>query len=86
MRRAVTAAIWGMPIVSVYAMRQAFFRDAKANYNDIVFWSKFSDWKNQTTTPNSSTHYVYFNFNTKEGPKKPPFEKTWKLPDIERVQ
>jgi len=67
-QRAVTAAIWGMPIVSVYAMRQAYFRDAKANYNDIVFWSKFSDWKNQTTTPNSSTHYVYFNFNTKEGP------------------
>ena len=25
-QRAVTAAIWGMPIVSVNAMRQAFFR------------------------------------------------------------
>lgn len=49
-------------------MRQAFFRDAKAKYNDIVFWSKPSDWKNQTTTPNSSTLYVYFNFNTKDGP------------------
>jgi hypothetical protein len=34
----VTAAIWGMPIVSVNAMRQAFFRDAKANYNDVVFY------------------------------------------------
>lgn len=67
-QRAITAAIWGMPIVSANAMRQAFFRDAKANYNDIVFWSKFSDWKNQTTTPNTSTHYVYFNFNTKDGP------------------
>ena len=67
-RRAIDAAIWGMPIVSVYAMRQAFFRDAKANYNDIVYWSKFSDWKNQLTTPNGSTYYVYFNFNAKEGP------------------
>jgi hypothetical protein len=67
-RRAVEAAIWGMPIVSVDAMRRAYFRDAKANYNDIVFWSKPSDWKNQTTTPNASAHYVYFNFNTKEGP------------------
>jgi len=67
-QRAITAAIWGMPIVSVNAMRQAFFRDAKANYNDVVFWSKPSDWMNQTTTPNTSTHYVYFNFNTKEGP------------------
>jgi len=67
-QRAVTAAIWGMPIVSMNAMRQAFFRDAKANYNDVVFWSKPSDWKNQTTTPNASARYVYFNFNTKDGP------------------
>ena len=67
-QRAVDAAIWGMPIVSVNAMRQAFLRDAKANYNDVVFWSKPSDWKNQTTTPNASARYVYFNFNTKEGP------------------
>ena len=44
-RRAVEAAIWGMPIVSVEAMRQAFFRDAGANYNDIVDWSKPADWK-----------------------------------------
>jgi hypothetical protein len=52
----------------VNAMRQAFFRDARANYNDVVFWSKPSDWKNQTTTPSASVRYVYFNFNTREGP------------------
>src|SRR5262249_46347117 len=67
-QRAIDAAIWGMPIVSVNAMRQAFLRDAKADYNDIVFWSKPSDWKNQTTTPNASARYVYFNFDTKDGP------------------
>ena len=67
-QRAVTAAIWGMPIVSVNAMRQAFFRDAKANYNDIVFWSTPSDWKNQTTTPNTSTHYVYSTSTPRKGP------------------
>lgn len=50
-RRAVEAAIWGMPIVSFDAMREAFFRDAGAKYGDIIFWSKPSDWKNQTTTP-----------------------------------
>jgi hypothetical protein len=66
--RAVEAAIWGIPIVSMDAMRQAFFRDAKASYSDIVFWSKPSDWKNQTTTPNASARYVYFNFNTQQGP------------------
>ena len=32
-RRAVEAAIWGMPMVSVDAIRQAIFRDAGANYN-----------------------------------------------------
>jgi hypothetical protein len=67
-RRAVEAAIWGAPIVSVDAMRQAFFRDAKARYGDVVYWSRPSDWRNQTTTPNASSLYVYFNFNTKDGP------------------
>jgi hypothetical protein len=67
-RRAVEAAIWGMPLVSVDAMRQAYFRDAGAKYNDIIYFSKPADWKFQFTTPNASTHYVYFNFNLKDGP------------------
>jgi hypothetical protein len=67
-RAAVKAAIWGTPIVSMAAMRQAFFDDAEARYNDIVYWSKPADWKLQITTPNASTHYVYFNFNTQDGP------------------
>jgi len=68
-RRAVEAAIWGMPIVSFDAMRQAYFRDAKAKYNDIAFLSEPSDWKFLVTTPNNSTRYVYVNFNTKsDGP------------------
>ena len=66
-RRAVEAAIWGMPIVSVDAMRQAFFR-AGAQYGDVVYCSKPADWKFQTTTPNASSLYVYLNFNTKDGP------------------
>ena len=66
-RRAIEAAIWGMPIVSVDAMREAFFRDAGAKYGDVVFWSQPSDWKFQFTTPNASTRYVYFNFNLKDG-------------------
>jgi hypothetical protein len=57
-----------MPIVSVDAMRQAFFRDAEAKYNDIVYLSKPADWRFQITTPNASTYYVYLAFNTKDGP------------------
>jgi hypothetical protein len=56
-----------MPLVSVDAMRQAFYRDAGAQYGDIVWWSK-SNWKNQLLTPNSTTRYAYFNFNTAAGP------------------
>ena len=67
-RRAVEAAIWGMPLVSVDVMREAFFRDAGAKDGDIVFFSKPSDWRFQFTTPNASTYYVYFNFNLKNGP------------------
>ncbi|CAB3735124.1 DUF1214 domain-containing protein [Paraburkholderia rhynchosiae] len=67
-RAAFEAAVWAMPIVSVDAMRDAYFRDAGARYNDIVYWSRPADWKNQTTTPNSSSLYVYFNYNLKDGP------------------
>jgi len=67
-RRAVDATIWGMPIVSFDAMRQSFFHDAKAHYGDIMYWSKFSTWKNQTVTANPFTRYVIFFTNTKDGP------------------
>lgn len=67
-RRAVEVALWGMPIVSFNAMREAFFRDAGARYNDLVYWSRPSDHLNQTTTPNSTSHYVYANINLSDGP------------------
>ena len=67
-RRAVEAAIWGMPLVNTDAMRQAYFRDVGAKYNDICYFSKPQDWKFQVATPNASTNYVYFNFNLKDGP------------------
>src|SRR5690242_2224587 len=53
-RRAVEAVVWGMPAVNFDLMYQAMVRDAKAGTgsNKIVYWSKLSDWKNQTLTPN----------------------------------
>src|SRR6266850_8064457 len=65
-RRAVDAAIWGMPLASEDAMRQAYFRDAKAKYNDIIWWPKGSGWKNQSLTVNTSVRYMYFFCNTRE--------------------
>jgi hypothetical protein len=65
-RRAVDAVIWGIPIVSFDVMRQAFFRDAKAKYGDIMFWSKPGSWKLQCLTPNTSVRYVFSFINTRE--------------------
>lgn len=68
-RRAVDAVIWGLPIVGQETVRQAYFRDGKAEYNDIVWWPKGGDWKNQSPTPNVTTRYIYFFINTeKDGP------------------
>ena len=39
-RRAVQAVIWGLPLVGEDAVKQAAFRNGKANFNDIVSWPK----------------------------------------------
>jgi hypothetical protein len=66
-RRAVEAVIWGMPAVNFDLMYQAMVRDAKAGpeSNKIVYWSKLSDWKNQTLTPNPDAVYFMPFFDTK---------------------
>jgi hypothetical protein len=56
-RRAIEAANWGMPVVNCDRMVQAML-GAKGAFNQIVYWSGFSEWKNQTLTPNPDT--VYF--------------------------
>jgi len=67
-RRAVEAVIWGMPAVNYDLMYQAMVRDAKAGAgsNKIVYWSRLSDWKNQTLTPNPDSVYFMPFFDTKE--------------------
>jgi hypothetical protein len=65
-RRAVDAAIWGMPVISLDALRQAYYRDGNAKNGDIIWWPKGSTWKNQSLTPNTSLRYLYVFFNTKD--------------------
>ncbi|HEV3082827.1 MAG TPA: DUF1254 domain-containing protein [Gemmataceae bacterium] len=57
-----------MPAVNFDLMYQAMVRDAKAGAgsNKIVYWSKLSDWKNQTLTPNPDAVYFMPFFDTKE--------------------
>ena len=65
-RRAVETVIWGMPAVNTDLMLQAMIGSAKGKPNQIVYWSRLLDWKNQTLTPNTDTIYVMPFINTKD--------------------
>src|SRR5258708_10207579 len=65
-RRAVDSVIWGLPLVGEDTVKQAAFRDGKANYNAIVCWPTGGGWKNQSPTPNVNTRYMYFFINTRQ--------------------
>jgi len=59
-RRAVDAAIWGMPIVSFEAMRRAFL--SHGTYGDVLYYGRRPDWRSgslarpiQTTTFTSTS-------------------------------
>jgi hypothetical protein len=67
-RRAVEAAVWGMPAVNFDAMYQALVRDAHGGSNQIVYWSRLLDWKNQTLTPNPDAIYLMPFYDTTGGP------------------
>ena len=65
-RRAIEAVIWGMPVVNFDLMLQAMIGSANGKPNQIVYWSRLPDWKNQTLTPNPDVIYLMPFFNTKE--------------------
>jgi hypothetical protein len=65
-RRAIEAVIWGMPAVNFDLMLQAMIDSAKGKPNQIVYWSRLPDWKNQTLTPNPDVIYLMPFFNTKD--------------------
>jgi hypothetical protein len=65
-RRAVEAVVWGIPVVNYDAMYQAVVRDAHGGPNQLVYWSRPSDWKNQTLTPNTDALYFMPFINTKD--------------------
>jgi hypothetical protein len=63
-RRALEAVIWGMPAVNTDLMYQAMAREVKGAWNQIVYWSRLLDWKNQTLTPNPDAIYLMPFFDT----------------------
>lgn len=64
-RRAVEAVIWGIPAVNTDLMIQAALK-AGAGQNQIVYWSRPLDWRNQTLTPNPDAIYFMPFWSTKD--------------------
>src|SRR6185437_15060901 len=65
-RRAIEAAIWGMPVVNFQLMYEEMVRKVGGRFNQILFWSKLLDWKNQTLTPNPDVIYLMPFFDTSD--------------------
>ena len=57
-RRAIEAVNWGMPAVNYDLMRHAMHRDAGGKMNQVLYWSRPFDWKNQMLTPNPDVIYA----------------------------
>lgn len=64
-RRAVETVIWAMPAVNTELMLQAMQHSTSAKENEVLYWSKPANWKNQTLTPNPDSIYFMTFFNTK---------------------
>ena len=66
-RRAVEAVFWGMPAVNFELMLQAF-QKLNGTSNQVAYWSRPVDWKNQTLTPNPDTIYLMPFYDVRNGP------------------
>ena len=55
-----------MPAVNYHLMYQEMVRKCKGGFNQVLYWSRLLDWKNQTLTPNPDVIYLMPFFNTKD--------------------
>ena len=67
-RRAVESVIWAMPAVNYDLMLQEMLSKTDGKLNQVVYWGRPLDWRNQTLTPNPDAIYFMAFFNTKDGP------------------
>ena len=65
-RRAIEAVIWGMPAVNYHLMYREMVSKTNGGFNQIVYWSRLLDWKNQTLTPNPDVIYLMPFIDTKD--------------------
>jgi hypothetical protein len=67
-RRAVEATIWGMPAVSMAAIRASLKRDLDADLGDVVYFSNVMVPRHEVLTANNQTPYVFTCFDLRHGP------------------
>src|SRR5215813_9395195 len=67
-RRAVDAVIWGIPAVNYDLMLQQMLTKTSGKVNQVIYWGRPLDSKNQTLTPNPDALYFMVFFDTKDGP------------------
>lgn len=67
-RRAVEAAVWGMPLVGTRGFLNSTRRDLGGDWNDVVYFSKTMVSRHGFLTANNQTPYVVASLNTKDGP------------------
>jgi hypothetical protein len=67
-RRAAEATIWGMPAVSMAAVRASLKRDLDADFGDIVYFSNVMEPRHEFLTANNQTPYVFTCFDLRRGP------------------
>jgi hypothetical protein len=65
-RRAVESVIWAMPAVNYDLMLQEMLSKTDGKVNQVVYWGRPLDWRNQTLTPNPDAIYFMAFFNTKD--------------------
>ena len=74
-QRAFEAVVWGMPAVNYELMLQD---KTDGKVNQVIYWGRPLDAKNQTLTPNPDPLYFMAFFDTKDGPivlELPPGDK-----------
>src|SRR4051794_20504943 len=64
--RAVEAAIWGMPAVNYDLMLQEMLTKTPGKVNQVIYWGRPLDWRNQTLTPNPDTLYFMAFMDTRD--------------------
>jgi hypothetical protein len=66
--RAVEAVIWGMPAVSMAAIRRSLSRDLDAGFGDVIYFSNVMEPRHEFLTANNQTPYVLTFFDLTDGP------------------